>query len=418
MNVKSIILATDQGVNMKSNKATVLHSILGKSLISYTIDVLKSMEIKEISVVVGHHGQDIENVLGDGVDDVLQEASSVTETMTFIGDQGNVMILNGDAPLITKRALRSVLDIHHKANNGATVLSASQDNSEDYGAVYVFKTEVLQSALLQMSRNNQPELYIQGILDIIRKEGCAVEAIITTDICEMLRISSRVQLAQCASVMKERINDKHMANGVTLEDPSNTYIEPDVTIGYDTVIEPNCILRGTTIIGEDCFIGMGTNIDNSQVSNGVHIESSHIHESFIDDHAHIGPFAYIRPHSKIGKNVKIGDFVEIKNANIGDNTKVSHLTYVGDADVGKHVNFGCGTVLVNYDGVNKHRSIIEDNAFIGCNTNLVSPVKIGKRAFTAAGSTITNDVPEESLGISRVRQVNKEGWVAYKYPKK
>lgn len=216
---------------------------------------------------------------------------------------------------------------------------------------------------------------------------------------------------------KNKINQKHMENGVILMDPNNTYIEAEVTIGTGTIIEPGCMLKGETNIGESCVIGYNTKIENTQIANNVHIESSVILDSFIEEEAKIGPFAYIRPGSKIGRRVKIGDFVEIKNTTIGEDTKVSHLTYIGDADVGKGVNFGCGSVLVNYDGVKKHRSYIGDHAFIGCNTNLVSPVNIGERAYTAAGSTITADVPKESLGISRVKQVNKEGWVNKKYPK-
>ena len=200
-------------------------------------------------------------------------------------------------------------------------------------------------------------------------------------------------------------------NGVTFIDEKTVYIEDGVKIGKGTVIEPSVYLKGNTVIGENVKIGFCTEISDSEIGNNVSIKHSVITDSRIDEGTTVGPFAYIRPNCVVGKNVKIGDFVEIKNSNIGDGTKLSHLTYVGDADVGQHINFGCGTVVVNYDGKKKHRTIIEDNAFIGCNTNLVSPVKVGKNAYTAAGSTITEDVPDNALAIARERQVIKEDWV-------
>ncbi len=205
--------------------------------------------------------------------------------------------------------------------------------------------------------------------------------------------------------------DKYKNNGVIFIDEKTVYIEESVKIGKGTVIEPNVYLKGNTVIGENVTIGFCSEISDATIGNNVTIRHSVITKSSIGEGTNIGPFAYIRPDCNVGKNVKIGDFVEIKNSNIDDGTKLAHLTYVGDADVGKNINFGCGTVVVNYDGKKKHRTVIEDNAFIGCNTNLVSPVKVGKNAYTAAGSTITNDVPENSLAIARERQVNKEDWV-------
>ena len=234
---------------------------------------------------------------------------------------------------------------------------------------------------------------------------------------DILGVNSREQLAQATAIMKQRINRKHMDNGVTLIDPHHTYIDPEVEIGQDTVIEPGCIIEGNTSIGENCLIGYNTKIRNCKVGNSVAIESSMLIDSQIDEGCHIGPFAYIRPNSHIGAKVKIGDFVEIKNATIGEGTKVSHLTYIGDADVGCDVNFGCGTVVVNYDGEKKHRTIIKDHAFIGCNTNLVSPVVIEENVYTAAGSTITQDVPKNSLAIARARQEIKPEWVTKKRQK-
>ncbi len=211
--------------------------------------------------------------------------------------------------------------------------------------------------------------------------------------------------------MRKEIIEKHIKNGVKFVDENTVYIDDTVEIGSGTLIEPNVMLRGNTVIGENTVIGFCSDITDSKISNEAIIKHSVIIESEIGEQTTVGPFAYLRPNSKIGKNVKIGDFVEIKNSTIDDGTKISHLTYVGDADVGKKVNFGCGTVVVNYDGKKKHRTVIKDNAFIGCNTNLISPVTIEKGAYTAAGSSITDDVPEDSLAIARARQVVKKDWV-------
>jgi len=211
--------------------------------------------------------------------------------------------------------------------------------------------------------------------------------------------------------MRKRINDKHMENGVTIIDPDSTYIDIDVKIENDTIIYPQNVIEGNTVVGRNCILYPGSRIENSIIEEGVTIQSSVILESSVGKGTTVGPFAYIRPESKIGNSVRIGDFVEVKKSFIGDGTKVSHLTYIGDAEVGKKCNFGCGTVVVNYDGKKKNKTLIGDNSFIGCNTNLVSPVRVDDNTYIAAGSTITDEVPEGSLAIARARQVNKEGWV-------
>ena len=222
--------------------------------------------------------------------------------------------------------------------------------------------------------------------------------------------NDRVQLNEAEEIMRARINHRHMREGVTFVNPSVTYIEDGVVIGCDTIIGANVELKGNTVIGKNCVIGQGSRIENAEIGNGVEVMNSVVLDSKIGDNTSVGPFAYVRPNCIVGKKVKVGDFVEIKNSRIDDGTKISHLTYLGDSDIGKNVNFGCGTVTCNYDGKNKFRSEIGDNCFIGCNTNLVSPVKVGDRAYIAAGSTITEDIPEGSLSIARARQTNKEGW--------
>jgi len=227
---------------------------------------------------------------------------------------------------------------------------------------------------------------------------------------EKIKVNNRADLAMAGMFMRRRINAALMGAGVTLVDPTTTYIDAGVEIASDTVIEPNVYLRGNTVIGTDCVIGNGTTIEDSVVGDGVHIKSSVILSSDIGEGTTVGPFAYIRPGSHIGAKVKIGDFVEVKNSTIGEGTKVSHLTYIGDSDVGRHINFGCGTITVNYDGKNKFRTVIEDNAFIGCNTNLVAPVTVHENAFIAAGSTITDDIEADALAIARSRQTVKPNW--------
>ncbi len=232
----------------------------------------------------------------------------------------------------------------------------------------------------------------------------------TPDVDDIAAVNSKVQLAQVGALMQKRINERLMEQGVILIDPSHTYIGADTQIGADTVVYPGVITEGPVRIGEDCIIGHDSRIVDSVIADGVDIQISTILQSSVDSGTHVGPYAYLRPNSRIGKNVKVGDFVEVKNAVMKDGAKASHLTYIGDAEVGHNVNLGCGTVFVNYDGVNKFKTVVEDNCFIGCNSNLVSPVTVKEGSYVAAGSTITDDVPGESLAVARARQVNKVGY--------
>ena len=230
------------------------------------------------------------------------------------------------------------------------------------------------------------------------------------DVTEFLGVNNRVQLYEAESIMRGRINKELMLNGVTILSPDNTYIDDGVEIGADTVIYPGCVIEGNTIIGENCAVGPNSRLTNMKISDNVQIQYTVAMDSEVGSGTKVGPFAYIRPNSKIGENIKIGDFVEVKNSVIGNGTKVSHLTYIGDSDVGERINFGCGTITVNYDGKKKFRTTIEDDVFIGCNANLVAPVTLHKGSYVAAGSTVTKDVPEKSLAIARNRQQNIEGW--------
>lgn len=442
----TIILAAGESKRMKSAKSKVLHDVLFQPLIKWVIDAAKDAD--NHIVVIGHCADQVRDALGDSVEYVEQKerlgtGHAVMQAKTYLENyDGDILIMTGDSPLITRETVNAAYDFHKNSGNTVTVLTADVDNPYGYGRIirdsnnnvkkiveqkdvteeenlvseinsgmYFFDAKELLGALRMLTNNNaQGEYYLTDTLEIILIKGLKVGAYIVEDNNEILGINDRIQLAEAQAIMQDRIVCKHLVNGVTFLAPETAYIGKDVKIGNDTIIMPNTIIKGKTEIGSGCVIGPNTQITDSKIADSVEINSSVILESFIDENTVVGPFAYIRPHSKIGKNIKIGDFVEIKNSTIDDNTKVSHLTYIGDADVGKNVNFGCGTVLVNYDGTKKYRSTIEDNAFIGCNTNLVSPVNVKENAFIAAGSTITDDVPENSLAIARARQVIKTEW--------
>jgi bifunctional UDP-N-acetylglucosamine pyrophosphorylase/glucosamine-1-phosphate N-acetyltransferase len=446
--LKAVILAAGAGTRMKSKRPKVIHSILDKTMVDYVIEAAKEAGVEDICVVVGHESQQVKEAIKKEVTYVEQKEQlgtghAVMQASNFIGDSGKTLILFGDTPLITGNTLKSMIQYHNDNKNAVTVLSAMVPDGTGYGRIvrdnnnnflksvehkdateeerlineinsgmYCFESKYLQEALKTLSNDNaQGEYYLPDTLISIMEQGLKVDAIVGSNYEEILGVNSRIQLAQATNIMKKRINEYHMINGVTIVNPENTYISKDVQIDEDTIIYPNTFIEGTCKIGSNVILGPNTKIVSSIVANNSVVEQSTVLESSIDEHTKVGPYAYIRPNSHIGKNIKIGDFVEIKNSSIGDNTKVSHLTYIGDADVGNNVNFGCGTVVVNYDGKNKYRTTVKDDAFIGCNTNLISPVTVEERAFTAAGSTITENVPADALAIGRQRQVIKENWV-------
>ena len=276
---------------------------------------------------------------------------------------------------------------------------------------FCFDNQALFETLAKVGNDNeQHEYYLPDVIGILQAQGEIVSAYQMAEFSESIGVNDRKALAVATAAMRRRINEKHMVNGVTFVNPEATYIDADVEIGNDTLVEAGVSLKGKTVIGSECVIGANSEIIDSQLHDGVVVQSSSIKEAIIYSGADVGPYAHIRPNSKIGKNVHVGNFVEIKNANIDEGTKVGHLTYVGDADLGKDINIGCGTVFVNYDGENKFRSVIEDNVFIGCNANLIAPVTVGENAYIAAGSTITEDVPEKNMAIARARQLNKPGY--------
>lgn len=445
-NFKVVILAAGQGTRMKSKVPKVLHKVLDKTMIDYVITASRSAGADDICVIVGHQSAMVKAMIGGGVEFALQKEQlgtghAVMQAADFIGREGNILVLCGDTPLITDKTIKELNEIHTSQGNAATMISAVVDNPTGYGrivrengefvkiveqkdadeaqrninevntGVYIFKAEELNRAFDSLTNNNaQGEYYLTDVLEILKSKGEKVGVMVADDENEFLGVNSKLQLSQAAKIMKKRINERLMTDGVTIEDPDNTYIGMDVEIAPDTVILPGTILEGSTKIGSDCIIGPNTRIISSVIKDAVIIQHSTLINARVDSFTTVGPYAYLRPNSKIGEHVRIGDFVEIKNSNIDDGTKVSHLTYIGDSDVGKNINFGCGTVTVNYDGKNKFRTTIKDNAFIGCNTNLVAPVTVEENAYIAAGSTITKDIPENALSIARSKQVNKPEW--------
>ena len=429
---------------MKSKLQKVLHTVCGKPLSQWVIDASKAAGADKVCAVVGHKAETVKEVLGDVCEFALQAEQkgtghAVMQAIDVIkNSKGEVVILNGDTPLITAETINKAIEYHKNNDNQATVITAILDDATGYGRIVrdndgsvlkiveqkdasedekkindvnsgmnVFDAQSLVYALDKITPNNaQGEYYLTDTLEILLSAGKKIGGYAISDNDEIRGINDRVQLNEAEKIMQKRINAYHMRNGVTMRNPESVYIEDGVEIGNDTEICQNVTIKSGTKIGSDCVIGSGSMLDRAVIHDGVDVLSSVILESEVDEGTHVGPFAYIRPNCHVGKEVKVGDFVELKNSNIDDGTKISHLTYIGDSDVGKRVNFGCGTVTCNYDGKKKYRTTIGDDCFVGCNTNFVSPINVGDGVYIAAGSTITEDIPENSLSIARARQVN------------
>ncbi len=414
-NIMAIVMAAGKGTRMKSKKSKLVQKIYGKEIVKRAVENAQKAGIHDIVAVVGYQKEEVMEVLGDSVkyayqDEMLGTGHAVMQAKEFLaGKKGKVLVLNGDVPLLRPDTLNKLIEKSIENREYATLLTAIYENPTGYGriirdeggnikgiveekdtkpsqrkikeinaGIYCFDVEELFAALDKIKPNNaQGEYYITDVISIMNKKGLKTGAVIVEDNTEILGINDRIQLEMLTKVLQMRINTEHMKNGVTIEDVNNTYIYDDVQIGMDTVIHPNTIIKSGVEIGEDC---------------------------------EIGPNSYIREGCKLSNKVKIGSFVEIKKAIIGEGTKVPHLSYMGDCEIGEKCNIGCGTITCNYDGFHKSKTIIGNHSFIGSNTNLVAPVTLGDETFVAAGSTITDNVPDYALAIARQRQTNKEGW--------
>ena len=448
-NTYAVVLAAGKGTRMKSSLYKVLHPVCGKPMVEHVIDNMDQVGVEKIVTIVGHGAEIVQSKLGSRSEYALQSeqlgtAHAVLQAEEVLSNlKGTTIVVCGDTPLITAETIKELLKHHKETNAKATILTAIAEDPTGYGRIirteqgnvksivedkdanseeklvkeinsgtYCFDNEALFKSLkLVKNENTQGEYYLPDVIGILQQDGEVISAYAAKDFDETLGINDRVALSQAEQIMRARIAHHHMREGVTIIDPQSTYISSEATIGSDTVLQPGVIIEGKTIIGEKCTIGPNSHIVSSVIGDETTIHSSVVLSSEIGNHTSVGPFAHIRPDSELGDQVKIGNFVEVKKSVVGNGSKISHLSYMGDASIGSNVNIGCGAITVNYDGKNKFVTTIEDDAFVGCNSNLIAPVTIGKKGYIAAGSTITKDVPGEALAIGRARQENKEGYV-------
>lgn len=451
MQLVAVILAAGKGTRMKSRRPKVLHEIAGRPMLHYVLDVARRAGAGRVVVIAGCGFDEVSRAAA-GAEVVRQEpqlgtAHALLQAEPALrGFEGELLVLCGDTPLLTGATLEGLAMHHRRSGAVATVLTAWLDDPTGYGRVirdgagnvcrivehrdateeelavnevntgiYCFNSPLVFDYLRRVSPvNTQGEYYLTDVVGLMVGDGLRVASYQAPVADEVMGINDRIQLARAGEVLRRRILEDLMREGVTVVDPASTFVGPLVKVGPDTVIHPFTIIEGETVIGEECVIGPGARLYSAILGDGVAVQYAVIVESRLADRCTVGPFAYIRPGCEIGPGAKVGDFVEIKNSRVGQGSKVPHLTYVGDAEIGAGVNIGAGTITCNYDGVKKHRTVIGDGAFIGSNTNLVAPVVVGPGAYIAAGSTITRDVPPGALGVARSRQSNIPDWVARK----
>ena len=440
-----IILAAGKGTRMKSDLPKVLHEVGGKPMVELVLETAQKAGVEKIVTVVGHGAEQVEATLAGRSEFALQAEQlgtghAIQMAEPQLGDAaGMTLIGSGDAPLFTVDTFNKLFDFHEQSGNAVTVLTAKAPNPTGYGRIirdengnvvriveqkdatpeeaavdeintgaYVFDNQLLFASLKQVTNDNaQGEYYLPDTLEILRNAGHTVGAFVMDDFDESMGVNDRVALARANKVLRDRTNEMHMRNGVTLIDPANTYIDVDVTIGHDTIIEPNVYLKGKTVIGSNVLITSGSRLVDSIVADGAQVDASHFEEAEVRERASVGPFAHLRPAAFLDVEAHAGNFTEVKKAHLGKGSKMGHLSYLGDATVGEDVNIGAGSIFVNYDGLHKWHSNVGDRAFIGSNSKIVGPVNIGAEAFIAAGSTITDDVPTHAMGIARSRQITK-----------
>lgn len=449
-----LILAAGQGTRMESSIPKVLHAVGGRPMIFYVLRVANALKPSAIGTVVGYEAETVkENSLSIAKDcgihrpmqfisqrEALGSGNAVLEAVPFLRKFKTAVVLCGDTPLITYESLFALLHSHGEQKGQATLLTARVANPKGYGRIvrgplgeilriveesvanpkelaitevnsgaYCFEVASLLSGLKQIGpKGPKREHFLTDVLELVRAKGGKINGYLSPTPEEILGVNNRAHLASAERIMNRRMLERLMLSGVTVLDPASTHVDADVEIGQDTVIEPSTILRGKTKIGKHCRIGPFSFLENAQVGNECEVRASVLVQCRILEKSSIGPFSHIRPDSVLGPRVRVGNFSEIKASRVGFGTKINHLSYIGDADIHEDVNIGAGTITCNYDGKTKHKTTIEAKAFIGSNVNLVAPVRVGRGATVAAGSTITEDVPQENLAIARERQVNKE----------
>ncbi|HYH06767.1 MAG TPA: bifunctional UDP-N-acetylglucosamine diphosphorylase/glucosamine-1-phosphate N-acetyltransferase GlmU [Thermoanaerobaculia bacterium] len=458
-NLEVIILAAGLGTRMKSATIKILHQAAGRPIIDYVLDLAGDLCPTPPVMVIGYQREAVQKSVGNRARYAVQEQQlgtghAVLQAATLLenGDLAGrrILILSGDVPLTRRETLEALLAQHDREGNALTLLSMKLPEPAMYGrivrdesgavvriveakdasdeqkridevnaGIYVFNAEHLFDNLRNLSPENaQKEYYLTDLIAVLREAGHRVGAVVAADPVEMLGVNSRGELAQVESEIQRRVVQRLMAEGVTFRNPATVVIDSTVSIGQDTVVYPFVTLEGTTRIGEGCVIEPGVHLVNVTVGDDVHLKTGTVAEdAIVEDEAAVGPYAHLRPGTQLGRRVKVGNFVETKKAVFGEGAKASHLSYIGDAEVGADVNIGAGTITCNYDGVNKHKTILEDGVFVGSDTQLVAPVRVGRGAYVGAGSTITKDVPAEALALSRTAQRNIEGWAARKKAK-
>ena len=451
-NLEVIILAAGLGTRMKSSTIKILHRAAGRPIIDYVLDLASELSSQPPVMVIGHQREQVQQAVDSRARFAIQEQQlgtghAVLQAAPHVDASKRVLILSGDVPLTRRETLQRLLDEHAQSGNVLTLLTMKLSDPGMYGrivrddrgavqriveakdasdeekridevnaGIYVFDGVHLFDNLRNLSTNNaQGEYYLTDLLHTLRERGHRVGAVIAPDPIEALGVNSRADLAQVDTEIQRRVVEKLMREGVTFRNPSTVVIDSTVTIGADTVIYPFVTIEGTTKIGRDCVIEPGVHLVNVQIADNVHIKTGTVAEdAIIEEEASVGPYAHLRPGSKLGRKVKVGNFVETKKAVFGEGAKASHLSYIGDAEIGADVNIGAGTITCNYDGVRKNKTILEDGVFIGSDTQLVAPVRVGRGAYVGAGSTITKDVPPGALSLSRTPQKTIEGWAERK----
>lgn len=452
----AVILAAGKGTRMKSSRAKVLHQVAGRPMVLHPVRTARALGCAPVVLVIGHQGEEVRQALAGEPVRFAEQSEQLGTGHALLcaqnelsGFAGDLLLLCGDVPLIRRQTLERLLAFHRTQAAAVTVLTAEMADPHGYGrivrdgeevlriveekdaaareksirevntGIYVFAAPFVFQALQGVGRENaQGEYYLTDVVAAARSQGRKVRGLPAADPAETMGINDRVHLAEAERIMRRRINRDLMLEGVTLVDPETVFVDAGVQVGSDTVIHPGVHLHGTTRIGRDCVLEPGVMVTDCTVGDRVHLKAGSIlQESRVGDGTDIGPMAHLRPGTVLTGDNKIGNFVETKKALIGRGSKASHLTYIGDAEVGARVNIGCGTITCNYDGVNKHKTVIEDDVFVGSDTQFVAPVRIGKGALIGAGSTITRDVPPDALALSRTEQKNVEGWAAHKRKK-